>query len=246
VNPVLEEIVKTQRMRPVNGGDSIPVDSAIDDEEGSFLQNLVRQVDPKVTLEVGLAFGISALYICDALQIREGTRHIAIDPYQRDNDSAWGSWGNGIGIANLSRAGFADIVKLIEKPSHLALPELEIAGQKVDFAFIDGNHSFDFTLVDFFYIDHMLQVGGIIAFDDAFRPAVKKVLRFVATNRHYSAVGYCGKRYTNSWKRRSAERLISVIPFCISNFELGIRGRCVAFRKEKHDDRFPTNFFKRF
>jgi predicted O-methyltransferase YrrM len=247
MNPVLEEIVKTRRVRPVDGSESVPLSrAATSDEDGLFLQDLVRQVDPTVTLEVGLAYGISALYICDALQLRDGTRHIAIDPYQHDNDSRWGSWGNGVGMANLLRAGYGEIVQLIEKPSHLALPELEISGQKIDFAFIDGNHSFDSVLVDFFYIDNMLRVGGIIAFDDAFMPTVKKALRFIATNRHYSAVGYSNAGYTNSWKRRVFERLITIMPLLRSNFELGIRGRCVAFRKEKNVDEFPGQFYSRF
>lgn len=229
-------------MRPVDGGASIPLADAITEEEGLFLQNLVREVDASVTLEIGLAFGISALYICDALKIRDETRHIAIDPYQLDNASAWGSWGNGIGIANLQRAGFGGIVQLIEKPSHLALPELESSGQTAQLAFIDGWHTFDFTLIDFFYIDHILEVGGIVAFDDANWPAVQKVCQFVATNRAYSVVGTCG---TSSWKRRTAERLLSIMPNYISNSELGIEGRCVAFRKKRHDDRL-WNYFKQF
>jgi predicted O-methyltransferase YrrM len=241
MNTVLQEIIKTQQVRPVDDGNSIPLHSSISDEEGLFLQNLVHKVDPKIILEVGLAFGISGLYICDALTIREGTRYIAIDPYQYDNESVWGSWGNGIGMANLRRAGFGDIVEVIAKPSHLALPQLEMTGQEIDFAFIDGWHTFDFTLVDFFYIDHLLRVGGIVAFDDVYWPAVKKVCRFVATNRAYAAVGTYG---ANSWKRRAVERLLTIMPFYRSNFELGIRGRCVAFRKEKHDDRLWDHFVR--
>lgn len=241
MNTVLREIIKTQKVRPVDGGDSIPLHSAISDEEGLFLQDLVRTLDPKVLLEVGLAFGVSALYICDALRVRDGTRYIAIDPYQHDNESVWGSWGNGIGMANLRRAGYGDIVEFFQKPSHLALPQLEMTGLELDFAFIDGWHTFDFTLVDFFYIDHLLRVGGIVAFDDVYYPAVKKVCRFIATNRAYSSVGTCG---ANSWKRRTLEQLLTLMPFYRSNFKLGIGGRCVAFRKEKHDDRLWDHFVR--
>jgi predicted O-methyltransferase YrrM len=254
MNPVLEEISKSGQVRRAEGGRSIPLHSQVSDEEGLFLQDLVRKVDAKVSLEVGLAYGVSALYICDALRVREGTRHITVDPNQ--HGGVWGDPWEGIGIANLRRAGFGDIVQLIEKPSHLALPELVMAGLEVDFAFIDGWHAFDFTLVDFFYIDRMLRVGGIIAFDDVAWPAVRKVCRFVATNRAYSVVGACGKE---SWKRRTvgrllrtaaAKRLLRTRPlsvFCSpqilrSDWELGIRGGCVAFRKEKHDDRRFDHF----
>jgi len=250
MNWVLEEISKSRQVRRVDGGACIPLHSSIPDEEGLFLQDLVRNVDPKVSLEVGLAYGISALYICDALRVREGTRYITVDPNQHG-----GTW-DGIGIANLRRAGFGDIVQLIEKPSHLALPELEMAGQEVDFAFIDGWHTFDFTLVDFFYIDRMLRVGGIVAFDDVGWPSVRKVCRFIATNRAYSVVGTNG---AESWKRRTIARLLRTravkrllrtrpLAMCCSpeilhpDWELGIRGRCVAFRKEKHDDRRWDHF----
>ena len=89
MNAVLQEITKTRQVHPVHGGDSIPLHSEISDEEGMFIQSLVRTLDPQVVLEVGLAYGISALYICDALRIREGTRHIAIDPNQHGGGCAF-------------------------------------------------------------------------------------------------------------------------------------------------------------
>jgi len=68
------------------------------------------------------------------------------------------------------------------------LPELERSGQRVDFAFIDGWHTFDFTLVDFFFIDRMLKVGSVVAFDDANWLAIRKVCRFVKMNLAYSVL----------------------------------------------------------
>jgi hypothetical protein len=63
-----------------------------------------------------------------------------------------------------------------------ALAEIERSGQRVDFAFIDGWHTFDFALVDFFFIDRISSVGGVVVFDDANWPAIRKVCRFVKTN----------------------------------------------------------------
>jgi len=59
-------------------------------------------------------------------------------------------------------------------------------GTKIDFAFIDGMHTFDYTLIDFFYIDRLLNAGGVIVFDDLCIPAVNKVCRYALTNRAYS------------------------------------------------------------
>jgi len=148
MNSVLSEILETGNTKTASGTSTIKVHSSIDSSEGQFLQNLVRHLDPTVSLEVGLAYGISALFICDALNVRNGTQHIVIDPNQ--HGGPWGDSWDGIGIANLRRAGYADIVRLIEVPSYRALAELEGSGQRIDFAFIDGWHTFDFCLVDFF------------------------------------------------------------------------------------------------
>ena len=52
--------------------------------------------------------------------------------YTRRAMSRGESWG-GIGIENLRRAGYGDIVRLIEAPSYRALSELERSGQRIDF-----------------------------------------------------------------------------------------------------------------
>jgi len=218
MNSVLSEILATGITKDAEGNSTIKVHSAISASEGQFIQTLVRQSDPTISLEVGLAYGISALFICDALNIREGTQHIAIDPTQSgpidpaDHYTSGGdSWG-GIGIENLRRAGYGDIVRLIEAPSYRALPELERSGQRIDFAFIDGWHTFDFVLLDFFFIDRMLNVGGVVVLDDTSWSAIRKACRFVRRSLAYSVVGAEG-RDPISLKRRLAVRLMCHSPF---------------------------------
>lgn len=232
MNPALSEILKS----------GLTVQS-IPEDEGAFLQALVRQADPTVSLEVGLAYGISALFICDALNVRSGTQHTVIDPFQYSN------W-KGAGIRNLERAGYGDIVTLIEEPSCLALPALERSGKRIDFAFIDGWHMFDFALVDFFFVDRLLKVGGVVAFDDAGWPAIRKVCRFIRTNLAYSVAGAHPRDWKRSLRRRTAERLLSrkclrkiVRPeLAVPDLELGLTGRCIAFRKENEDNRRWNHF----
>jgi hypothetical protein len=96
---------------------------------------------------------------------------------------------DGLGLANLDRAGYARLVEFHDEPSYRALPALEAAGQRIEFAFIDGWHTFDFVMVDFFYVDRMLRVGGIVVLDDTSYPAIRKLARYIATHRSYSAVG---------------------------------------------------------
>jgi hypothetical protein len=43
------------------------------------------------------------------------------------------------------------------------------------------------VLIDFFYVDQMLEVGGVILFDDVGFGSVNAVIRFVLANGHYRA-----------------------------------------------------------
>src|SRR5258708_31778268 len=63
-------------------GSTVPLNSHISRGEGHAIQRLIRASKPQVSLEVGLAYGVSALYICEALAEVGGIKHIVIDPYQ--------------------------------------------------------------------------------------------------------------------------------------------------------------------
>ena len=193
MHPVLAEILETQTVEAADGR-RLALTSAMTAEEGGVLQRLVRDSHAQVTLEVGLANGVSALFICEALAANGGGRHIAIDPHQ----AGW----HGAGLRSLERAGYRHMLEFHEAPSHRTLPALDAAGTRVDFALIDGWHTFDYALVDFFYIDRLLRVGGVVAFDDALSyPALRRLVRYVARNRHYRAVEAESPRPL-SWRRR--------------------------------------------
>src|ERR1700740_1340773 len=177
-----EEILQTKTVRTVNGAASLPLKDAIDAETGHLLQKLIEEKRPAMTLEVGLAYGVSSLFICEALRKVSAKKHIAIDAFQ---NTLW----SGIGIHYLRQAGFDNLVELREQLSEYALPQLVQDGVKVDFAFIDGTHSFDQKIIDFFYVDRLLNVGGVLAFDDCNWPSIHQVCRFIATNRPYRVLG---------------------------------------------------------
>jgi predicted O-methyltransferase YrrM len=156
--------------------------TAISREEGKFLQEMIRSVRPQVSVEVGCAYGISSLYICEALREVNATKHIIIDPYQH---AAW----EDIGLANLKRAGYADIIDFHELFSYQYLSRLTEEKVTVDFAFIDGNHAFDYVLVDFFLIDKLMRPGGVVVFDDLSYPSIRSVCQYVLSNLHYKCIG---------------------------------------------------------
>jgi predicted O-methyltransferase YrrM len=178
MNQVLANILATKQVK-TPGGSSLPLDYHISADEGAAIQRLIRTLKPRVTLEIGFAYGISTLYICESLVEVGGERHIVIDPKQQE---IW----KGIGLFTVERAGYRELVDFRHESSHQALPSLEKEGQRIDFALIDGWHTFDYVLVDFFYVDRLLNVGGVVIFDDTFYyPAIRKVARYVATHRNY-------------------------------------------------------------
>jgi predicted O-methyltransferase YrrM len=231
---LVEEILQSKMVRTVDGTATLPLKDATDAEIGGLLQRLIEEKRPSVTLEIGLAYGVSGLFICEALAKVDGKKHIAIDAFQ---STTW----NGIGIHHLRQAGFGGLVELREQLSQDALPQLVNEGVKVDFAFIDGTHSFDQKIVDFFYVDRLLNVGGVIAFDDANWTSIHQVCRFIATNRPYRVWGTTSgtppgpRGRLVKWAARHSATLRQVVrpKFIRPDEQLGIvaGSRCIAFEK---------------
>ena len=186
MNATLKQIVETGYTK-TSEGESLRVHSGIAANEGLLLQELIWRFKSTNTLEIGLAFGVSALYICEAIEKINNARHTVIDPHQYKDPWGGNGW-KGVGIHNLRQAGYESMVDFIDLPSYQALPQMERSGQKIDFAFIDGWHTFDYSLIDFFYIDKMLKVGGIVVFDDADWPSIRKLCRYVLMNLSYEVV----------------------------------------------------------
>jgi predicted O-methyltransferase YrrM len=228
-------------------GQIITVRAHISETQGEMLQRIIAETKPRVSLEVGLAYGVSALFICDALKMVGGERHIVIDSHQMTE-----VWDGGAGLRNLKAAGYESLIDFYGEESQRALPKLEARGERIDFAFIDGAHTFDHALVDFFYVDRMLEVGGIVAFDDVGFPCIEKVCRFILKNRNYrihstlpsterskqpalrrlaySAIK-AGSRVSPRLKRFLSPQVVE------GRQDLGLDGWCVAFVKEADDTR---------
>jgi predicted O-methyltransferase YrrM len=163
--------------------------SSVTLEAGHLLYDLVRALKPARTLETGMAYGISTLFICQAHRDNGGGSHTAVDPFQKERFK-------GVGLANIERANLKDVLRFYQAPSEEVLPQLYAQHEEFDFAFIDGNHRFDYVLVDFFYIDKVLKMGGHVCFDDLWIPAVRKVVSFVLKNKPYKLVGSPLRRNT--------------------------------------------------
>lgn len=179
MNPVIAEIER-DRTTLLPSGERVPAHSAVGPESGRVIRHAIKEATPKMGCEVGLAYGISSLYILDAMKEFGNGHLIGMDPAQHDK-----TWQGG-GLYNIERAGFSDRYRFHESASQTALPKLVEAGTRIQFGFIDGWHTFDHTLVDFFYLDQMMDVGGVMILDDVGYPGLQRLAHFIVTNRDYS------------------------------------------------------------
>ena len=191
MNEILQQILTTRKVTTSEGQER-PLHSNVQINRGLMIQEIIRTKRPKTCIEIGLAYGISGLFICEALsQLHmDGVRQIVIDPNQH---TQW----EGIGIENLKRAGYKNMVEFYEEPSHSVLPKLADQKLRVDFAFIDGMHLFDYVLVDFFYLDKLLNVGGVLIIDDVWMRSLRKARDYILTNRKYRILKYLKPHWTS-------------------------------------------------
>ena len=165
----------------------VVLDAALDGEYGPLAGNItrelataltamVRRTKPVLAIEIGMAYGISTLAILAGLE--DGARLISIDPYEHEHY-------HGFGLNLVARTDQAGQHELCEIPDYLALPEMIGAGTTIDFAYIDGMHTFDYVLLDGFFVDKLLPVGGIVGFNDCGFRSVHKYLKFFRSHRDY-------------------------------------------------------------
>lgn len=154
---------------------------AIPPEEGEALRDTVIAEGATATIEIGLGYGISTLYMCAGLLEHPGDAvgHLAVDPHQASR------FGN-CGLQFLEDAGVRHLVEHVAEDSQLALPRLLQERGCFDLAFVDANHRFDGVFVDLGYLRRLLRPGAVVFVDDYQLPAVVKAASFFVAN-----LGWC-------------------------------------------------------
>ncbi|MEO5892451.1 MAG: class I SAM-dependent methyltransferase [Ferruginibacter sp.] len=246
---LVQEILSTKQIKD-SAGKIHQLDSNIDLEEGHFLQKIIQQNSYKKSIEIGCAYGISSLFICSAIQTQNGS-HVIIDPFQASQ------WSN-IGIHQLEKSGFHNF-QLIEKVSELALPELLQTGETFDFAFIDGWHTFDHTLLDMYYLNRLLKVGGTMVIDDVGMQGVEKAVNYFLNYQAYEFAGGVslnqspGRNRFDKYMIKPLRHLVKLLPpkvreeiFSGKIVRKPVSGySMVALKKITADDR-PWNWYTPF
>ncbi len=161
------------KQRQVTGG--------ISEREAEFIMSLVQKEKLCKCVETGVALGVSTLAICTVLSHlqAEGAscKLYGVDPCQHSEHG-------GAAIETLRRCGLDSLFELLEGPSHEVLPSL-LGKVSADLVFVDGWHTFDYTLVDVFLADKLLRPGGYLLMHDYAMPSKKKVWAYLRTHRKY-------------------------------------------------------------
>jgi predicted O-methyltransferase YrrM len=150
---------------------------AVSAAEGESLGRWVTRAGAVHTIEIGLGYGISALFIGEAL-LSSGdadARHVALDPYQATRFAD-------CGLQFLDEAGLGTLMEFHAEESQIALPRFLTEGRTFDLAFVDGNHRFDGVFLDLVYLGRLVRAGGIVFLDDYQLPAVARAASFCMTN----------------------------------------------------------------
>jgi predicted O-methyltransferase YrrM len=149
---------------------------AVSPAEGEALRGWIAREGVTRTIEIGLGYGISALFVCEGLLESGGpdARHVVVDPYQA-------RLGN-CGLQVLEEAALVPLVEHHAEESQLALPRLLGEGRRFDLAFVDGNHRFDGVFLDLVYLGRLLRRGAVVFLDDYQLPAVARAASFCLRN----------------------------------------------------------------
>ncbi|MEP6596324.1 MAG: class I SAM-dependent methyltransferase [Ginsengibacter sp.] len=243
MNEVLKEIIASQKVRDKEN-QSYNLHSHTGELQGRFLQEILKNIKPKATLEIGLAYGISSLFILEILKDLENENgsHIIFDPFP---DVYW----NNIGLLNIRKAGYENLVDFRKLFSDEGLIELINEKKKIQFAYIDSTKVFDILLVDFYLINKIMDIGGVIIFDDCGFPGIKKLVKLISKMPFYKIYGTHYKEQETLKKnliKRSASFVLRHAPFRNKIFpgidfktdqQNGIDYHCIAFEKTSDDKR---------
>ncbi|MBA2329741.1 MAG: class I SAM-dependent methyltransferase [Flavisolibacter sp.] len=238
---LLKQIFREKKVYDANGT-AYDLVAHTSQEQCHFLQKIILDIKPETGLEVGLAYGISTLAILEAFsQLGSDFKHIVLDPYQK----AW----NNIGLENITKSGFTEKVVYYNDFSDKILPKLYLEGTKIQFAYIDSTKVFDVLMVDTYYILKMLQLGGVLVFDDVDFPGIRRLLRYLVQHPSFKIYGTL-KKERPSLKKKIAQVFykyaIAILPFkdkLIPNIDyrtdadLNIDYHCIALQKVSEDNR---------
>jgi len=152
----LDDLLKNGKTTGKSGREFDDLAAASTENNLVTLRNLALDVAPKRTLEIGFAFGASALVFAAThrdLGHDPCSQHLAIDPYQH---SVWDDTGKMV----MKRARLQAYLEHRSGLSSQVLPELITEEKSFGVIYVDGSHLFEDVFIDFYYSVRLLEPGG--------------------------------------------------------------------------------------
>jgi len=178
-----KELYENLKLTSVSLDDGIAA-SRINPTEGNFIYDTIIKNNFSHCLEIGMNYGISSMYILLALKknINLDKKLVSVDKNQLSQ------WKN-FGINLVKSIKMNKYHTLYDDESYKILPELIDKKEVYDFIFIEGWKFFDYTLLDLFYSNLLLKVGGIIMIDDAYHQGINKCIKYIDANyKHFKRI----------------------------------------------------------
>lgn len=186
---LIESIYRDGKVSNFTGSERFIFPWAISSDIGIKLYEVIKDNNVQNSLEIGFAFGLSTLFMCQSHRDKGNGFHTAVDPCQSVEFES-------IGLSQIEKAGLNSNFRHLESKDYEILPKILESGEKYQFIFIDGLHMQDYVTIDFFYSDLLLDVGGFLAFDDCHAPGVSSAVAYFENNRQYRLVPeYCVLRF---------------------------------------------------
>lgn len=132
-------------------GDGPPINTSVTQAETDALRRLAAR---RQVLEVGAAYGYSTVAMAQV-----ATYLTSVDPH---------AWLNSCGAldANLAAYGVAERVRIDQRWSYDALPDLADQGETFDLIFVDGDHDEQAVAHDVGWARKLLAPGGVLCCHD--------------------------------------------------------------------------------
>lgn len=185
LSPVLGPLYRTARFYPA----TTPF------TQGYRLYQLARRHGLERTLEIGLAFGGSALFLAQAHRSRNAGHHVAVDPFER---SEYGDQA----LEFIHDAGCGAFFTHLPLTGREAFAQFARERRRFDLVYIDGDHGLGHVLNDFLGAHAVLREGGLLAFDDSHFPSGQRVLGVVRRRFGYTLLDDSTDRFTVLRKER--------------------------------------------
>lgn len=160
------------------GLDGRPQDSrlfALSHQESVILAGLVYSYAPADSVDVGLGAASSAIAIAAArMSLGLRSKHISLDPYQESRSGS-------VGLVEISNASMDAFVDWLPERSESFFSASIAENKKYDFVFVDGAHDIGQKLTDSFYIQQVLNPGGLVVFHDGLLFSTSVAIKYLVT-----------------------------------------------------------------